>query len=86
MLAWAEILSPISEMAHKESVEGEETENGVYAVKMKLFKPIPQFMPIQEENWESTTMVFEGSVPIAMVTMRSNNTKVGKNLQVNRLV
>ena len=33
-------------MNNEESVEGEEAGNRVYTVKMKLFKPIPQFMPI----------------------------------------
>ena len=40
------MLSKISEMKHPDSELEEKIGNGTYVVKMRLIKPIPQFLPI----------------------------------------
>ena len=50
LLCWlnlyGEILSKISEMKHPDSELEEKIGNGTYVVKMRLRRPIPQFLPI----------------------------------------
>ena len=50
LLCWlnlyGEVLSDITEMTHPDSVNAEAVGNGTYVVKMKLSKPIPQFLPV----------------------------------------
>ena len=50
LLCWlnlyGEVLSDITEMTHPDSDTNEPVGNGTYVVKMKLSKPIPQFMPV----------------------------------------
>ena len=43
---YGEILSPLSEKLHPDSTQEAPVGNGIYTVKMKLRKPIPQYLPV----------------------------------------
>ena len=50
---YGEPLSKISEMTHPDSDPNDPVGNGTYVVKMKLRKPIPQFLPISGKKTEN---------------------------------
>ena len=43
---YGEVLSKLNEMTHPDSDPDMPVGNGTYVVKMKLKKPIPQFLPV----------------------------------------